>query len=310
MDPTIICQICIEKARPNEKYYCHYGGICCLSCKAFFRRCHRYGNNPKLLKCPTNWNNCDISESVKRTKCKKCRYDKCVQVGLDGTKVLIDEQDRKKYSHPKKKKKSIPENPEIKSKNNLEPKEEEEQQKSSNFIMDSISLTYSLAIAGSNMDQDVLSDVVLGHVVPEEWTNDQSLSFLTCLNLVTREFETFAKFRIHFKTLCPIDQHLLMKKNGRLLEQYILARYISAETGLEQLNWLLGSHLPPLCKLLAIESARWPGGCTSTMKIFFEQLGLWFSHFSPYPQGISKWGMATFSIVQIWRKSRFSPKMG
>ena len=41
MDVTRTCQICYIPARASEKYYSHYGAVCCLSCKAFFRRCHR-----------------------------------------------------------------------------------------------------------------------------------------------------------------------------------------------------------------------------------------------------------------------------
>ena len=101
MDPSIQCQICGIIAKRNLKHYKHYEAVCCLGCKAFFRRYVR-GINQTALECKGG-GNCDLS--VGRTACKECRFRKCLEVGMDDSKVL-NEDDRKKYTHPKKKTKS------------------------------------------------------------------------------------------------------------------------------------------------------------------------------------------------------------
>ena len=103
LDPTLVCQVCHIPAKESAKYYCHYGAICCLSCKAFFRRYTRGENNLHAFECKTQ-GNCDIRGA--RTNCKKCRFKKCIEVGMEPNKVL-NEEDRKKYTHPKKKSKVV-----------------------------------------------------------------------------------------------------------------------------------------------------------------------------------------------------------
>ena len=93
MDPFQICQICSVKAK--EKHYTHYGGVCCFSCKAFFRRIHQK-DLVKKLACESQ-ENCNI-QTRNRTDCKRCRYLKCLNIGMDPEKVL-NEQDRKKFTN-------------------------------------------------------------------------------------------------------------------------------------------------------------------------------------------------------------------
>ncbi len=101
-DPIRICQICYFHADKGQKHYFHYGAICCFSCKAFFRRIHRE-NLLHTLTCVNGDEKCDLRFS-ERTNCKKCRYLSCLKAGLDPEKIL-NEKDRKKFTHGKKKKK-------------------------------------------------------------------------------------------------------------------------------------------------------------------------------------------------------------
>ena len=98
-DPTKVCQICNIKAKAQEKFYGHYGTICCYSCKAFFRRYSRGEIRPKLCK---NAGKCEINKG--RLNCKPCRYTKCQAYGMSVDRLLNEEQ-RKKYTHLKKNKK-------------------------------------------------------------------------------------------------------------------------------------------------------------------------------------------------------------
>ena len=99
MDPEEICEICFYPPNKSDKHYTHYGAICCFSCKAFFRRTVRDNLSPKFV-CKKN-KTCDFS-LVDRASCRKCRYEKCLEVGLNPKKVLIDDKERKKFTHPKK----------------------------------------------------------------------------------------------------------------------------------------------------------------------------------------------------------------
>ena len=117
-DPTLskTCQICQSNAPPKVKFYQHYGAICCYSCKAFFRRYVRGENNIHLHRCKEN-NSCPLTEG--RKTCKNCRYNKCLQVGMTPEKVL-NEEDRKKYTHPKKNKRKRDETTEDTSLGNVQ----------------------------------------------------------------------------------------------------------------------------------------------------------------------------------------------
>ena len=86
------CQICSSKS--EKVLYVHYGARSCLKCKHFFRR---HASKEIRKKCDLN---CDISNKGRKA-CKVCRYEKCLTVGMDPDRVL-NEEDRKKYSHPKK----------------------------------------------------------------------------------------------------------------------------------------------------------------------------------------------------------------
>ena len=101
MDPSIQCQICGIISKRNLPHYKHYEAVCCLGCKAFFRRYVR-GINQTAFKCKGG-GKCDLS--VGRKACKECRFRKCLEVGMEDSKVL-NEDDRKKYTHLKKKTKS------------------------------------------------------------------------------------------------------------------------------------------------------------------------------------------------------------
>ena len=100
MDLIRICQVCYTEAKSDSKHYSHYGAICCFGCKQFFRRLVNSAEVGNLI-CENN-DQCDLH--VKRTSCQKCRYQQCLKIGLDPRNVLVDEQERKKFSHPKKNK--------------------------------------------------------------------------------------------------------------------------------------------------------------------------------------------------------------
>ena len=90
----VTCQICGDDANDHD----HYGGVACYSCKAFFRRkvimkqtlkCVK--NKAELMQQP-----CIITKE-NRKSCKKCRLEKCFEIGMKATWVMTDEEkDEKK----------------------------------------------------------------------------------------------------------------------------------------------------------------------------------------------------------------------
>lgn len=75
------CQVCALPAHGN-----HFGAISCRACAAFFRRACT--GTKTTYKCKKQ-NNCDIWENG-RYKCKKCRLDRCNEVGMDPGRFQFD----------------------------------------------------------------------------------------------------------------------------------------------------------------------------------------------------------------------------
>lgn len=83
--PVADCNVCGDRAIAHM----HYGGICCYSCKAFFRRASQTGND-KNYKCKKD-ENCVVSVANRRS-CQYCRFMKCLAIGMKPTWVLSDKQ--------------------------------------------------------------------------------------------------------------------------------------------------------------------------------------------------------------------------
>ena len=83
--PVQPCHVCGDKAIAHL----HYGGICCYSCKAFFRRAVQSGKD-KMYKCKRD-SDCEVSVNT-RKGCQRCRLEKCLSIGMTARWVLSDEQ--------------------------------------------------------------------------------------------------------------------------------------------------------------------------------------------------------------------------
>ena len=88
-------------APEDDKHHLHYGGICCYSCRAFFRRAHQNTKRPNF-ECKSG-GNCQITVKNRR-KCQKCRYEKCVNIGMDPRWVLTSDQKKVRFRNYLKKK--------------------------------------------------------------------------------------------------------------------------------------------------------------------------------------------------------------
>jgi len=83
----ISCGVCGSPA-PD---HLHFGGHCCYSCRAFFRRTIERMEKTDIV-CRTRLKNCEVSETSK--SCAACRYERCLQVGM--TSSLLQGKRRKK----------------------------------------------------------------------------------------------------------------------------------------------------------------------------------------------------------------------
>ena len=83
--PVSPCHVCGDRAIAHL----HYGGICCYSCKAFFRRAVQSGKD-KTYSCKRA-GDCEVSIHTRRG-CQKCRLEKCKAIGMTASWVLSDEQ--------------------------------------------------------------------------------------------------------------------------------------------------------------------------------------------------------------------------
>ena len=103
---TQFCHVCHIPPTTTRTHYNHYGGICCFKCKAFFKYCHdkNYVDEDgrikyKCVKKGESLTQCEVHHQGKQM-CKKCRYLKCVQIGMEG--VLIRKgSEREKYIRKK-----------------------------------------------------------------------------------------------------------------------------------------------------------------------------------------------------------------
>ncbi len=115
------------------------------------------------------------------------------------------------------------------------------------LLCDTIQRNHILSLAEETIDTDIIAKVTQFQLHP----NKNPLCKETMRELsqcYQRQFEAFAAKDPHFKYLIPTDQSILLSKNSPLLFHYHLARYLNADSGLDQLTWLLGPHAPSLSK--------------------------------------------------------------
>jgi len=85
---TIPCAVCSSPAPDHV----HFGGHCCYSCRAFFRRTIERMEKTEIV-CRTGIGKCEVSEMSKA--CSACRYDKCLEVGMKSD--LLQGKRKKKH---------------------------------------------------------------------------------------------------------------------------------------------------------------------------------------------------------------------
>ena len=115
--------------------------------------------------------------------------------------------------------------------------------------MNTILSNYMIANAEvSDNFVSLVNFVIEGHLEPAIWNSKHTKGLLMITGHLHELFYRFAEKNQLFKSLCTRDQTLLLHNNVSLYVQYILARYLAADTGMEQLVWLLGPNTPSIGK--------------------------------------------------------------
>ena len=101
-NPRITCIVCNKKAHGNKYHSQHYGAICCHNCRSFFRKTiqtHGQRHWETFYTCDSNTEGqrCDMKEYRRNHRCAKCRLAKCIEVGMDPLKVIIDPEFRQRF---------------------------------------------------------------------------------------------------------------------------------------------------------------------------------------------------------------------
>uniref|UniRef100_A0A1I8EA47 NR LBD domain-containing protein n=2 Tax=Wuchereria bancrofti TaxID=6293 RepID=A0A1I8EA47_WUCBA len=90
-EPTI-CSVCHDEASGR-----HYGVIACFGCKGFFRRTVRAGKN---YVCRYE-QKCKIDKAG-RNVCRSCRFQKCLQVGMEPDAIRPDRDKTGRQKNPRR----------------------------------------------------------------------------------------------------------------------------------------------------------------------------------------------------------------
>ena len=83
------CSVCLIK---NVKVGKHYGAVTCYSCRAFFRRSQ---DRKRPLRCKLS-NSCEVGPDIGKS-CPKCRYEKCLGVGMQPHLVLNEQEKNERF---------------------------------------------------------------------------------------------------------------------------------------------------------------------------------------------------------------------
>ena len=86
---TTECKTCCLVCGSSAGKHNYYGARTCISCRGFFRRSVQ-SQQYHLFVCSTD-SSCNL-ESKSRKCCKKCRFEKCLNIGMRPSWVLTPEE--------------------------------------------------------------------------------------------------------------------------------------------------------------------------------------------------------------------------
>ena len=111
------------------------------------------------------------------------------------------------------------------------------------FMMNTILNDFTIANAEVSVQSEKVDFVMMGHTESWNWNESHTQALMMSIANLYHVIENFAKKSRLFRTIRMADQLILLRHNASLYIHYILARYCAADTGLEQLDWILGPNL-------------------------------------------------------------------
>ena len=230
MASSLTCAVCLGPPTNGKNRHClAYGAIVCLSCKAFFKRCHDGYIVDGVLKhhCKNNSpGNCDVHFEAKvKDKCKHCRYLKCLAAGMDPDKITTG-KDRKKYTRInlhcfKRSNKSLIHNIDL------------------NERMDLLIGTYQSTMNELKVEKSLMDFLFHGHCHQVAWTQRHTEAFLQAMEIHSLSIIKMTSSLEFFQLICQEDRNMLCQMNQYLFYHYIMSRYFKG--GSTQMSWLLGT---------------------------------------------------------------------
>ena len=256
-----VCQVCNAPNKSAGKYYKHYGATSCYGCKSFFRRATHMKGYEKY-KCYSD-SRCVMDFSI-RNKCQRCRYLKCLKVGMQQDKVQMDDKKVQMlvttfvppFIADQPGNHGLEEQKSVEYKYDLQLTDIDSIYESfdrlvfdgydgqiDNFFVVMLQKTYSFASASIAVDPQVIADLIKFQMGDTEHTMAFKRMRSSYFGVL---FLTFADLLPLFKTLPTSYKYLLLESNAPLFLAYIQGRYFGAETGFDQLNAMIGPHMPML----------------------------------------------------------------
>ena len=191
---------------------------------------------------------------------------------MEPNKVL-NEEDRKKYTHPKKKQKVVDVNAFFGSTTPIprlidirnggisfeEPQPGPSRPRRSSSSSDSmdfnkrpsedddlasmvLEVEKAFIDAHNEIDPDhhSINLLIAGHINLAAWSSDHTVAFNTIMEINIPVMHLMARKSRNFLSLTENDQRLLLENNARLLQEYATSRYISSKSSMDQFLWITG----------------------------------------------------------------------
>jgi len=158
--PTLLTLRCDVCTAPAPDHY-HFGGHCCYSCRAFFRRTIERLEKADVI-CKIGGNKCEVAENSK--SCSACRYQKCLHIGMKrellqgkrpntSLKDKTEGQKEKIMKEPKAKKRKLEKNRSDIKPSSQNPVEQKVSRKKTAFVKTSV-IQHSQSMRPGNGDAE------------------------------------------------------------------------------------------------------------------------------------------------------------
>ena len=245
------CHVCGELAGRHS----YYGGECCPSCRAFFRRSVQSGYNDTY--CCVKDNDCEVTLRT-RKNCQFCRYNKCLAIGMKTTWVLSEEERKEKFDGRKINRKR-----KLSKDASGECEEEDDPVVDNNLITDDemLELNELLRVSGHNDQSKLDMDVELIRSIIKYVKTSEFLFYILFYRLIafryplpaegqsqmrevlSRRFRKLAKSLKEFQSLPSRDKDEILNQNIPIMVELQICTFFNPDLmWRDQLSTFIGTQ--------------------------------------------------------------------